>query len=208
MNKLTILTLLCVVSIVMGCNKKSDDKIVLSISTAQAITLEDNFSQRTPNWQPHVGTWAFTSKSLKQTSVKDHYPLILRQDQQFSDLDISVQFRPISGQIDASGGIVFRAIDSKNYYVVRANSLENNFRLYTVKNGIRRQIASTRVTPPQLDKVHSIRVIAKGTHIQAYLNDQLLLDHHDSTFSVGFTGLWTKADAVTEFTNYKVIGVE
>jgi len=70
----------------------------------------------------------------------------------FSDLDISVNFKPIAGDIDASGGIIFRAKDKGNYYIVRANALENNYRLYTFTNGQRQQIASVKVSSPALGK--------------------------------------------------------
>jgi len=64
------------------------------------------------------------------------------------DLDVSVRFRPVSGKEDASGGIIFRAQDGRNYLLVRANALENNFRLYTMVNGRRSTIASARVNTP------------------------------------------------------------
>jgi hypothetical protein len=118
-----------------------------------------------------------------------------------------VRFRPISGKEDASGGIILRAKDGRNYFLVRANALENNFRLYTIVNGKRSTIASARVTEPKLGEWHRIRVVAKGPRIQAYLDDALLLDHEDKTFTGGWLGLWTKADSVTEFADLEATGV-
>jgi len=108
---------------------------------------------------------------------------------------------------DASGGIIFRASDGENYLVVRANALENNFRLYTMVGGRRRVIASANVTPPRLREWHSIRVVAVGTRIQAYLDGALLLDLVDRTYTGGYVGLWTKADSVTEFVDLEISGV-
>ena len=119
---------------------------------------------------------------------------------------MSVRFRPISGKEDASGGIIFRAKDGRNYFLVRANALENNFRLYTLVNGKRSTIASARVTEPSLGAWHSIRVVALGPKIQAYLNGTLLLDHSDKTFTDGWLSLWTKADSVTEFADLEIDG--
>ena len=102
---------------------------------------------------------------------------------------------------------MFRALDGANYYIVRANSLEDNFRLYATVAGSRRQIASTKVDPPQIGEWHTLRVVAVGDHIQAYLNGKLLIDHRDSRFQSGHVGLWTKADAVTQFADFKVLGV-
>ena len=120
----------------------------------------------------------------------------------YSDLDISVRFKPISGREDASGGIVFRFSEGK-YYVVRANALENNFRLYYYDNG-RYQLATATVQPPALGQWHTLRVVAVGDHIQAYLNGRLLLDHHDSRFRSDQVGLWTKSDSVTAFDDLEI----
>src|SRR3989442_9836582 len=106
----------------------------------------------------------------------------------------------------ASGGIIFRASDGRNYLLVRANALENNFRLYTIVNGKRSTIASARVTEPRLGTWNTIRLVAKGPRIQAYLNDALLLDHEHKTFTSGWVGLWTKADSVTEFADLEISG--
>jgi Domain of Unknown Function (DUF1080) len=120
----------------------------------------------------------------------------------YSDVDVFVRFMPISGKEDASGGIVFRFSEGK-YYVVRANALENNFRLYYYDNG-RRQLATATVQPPALGQWHTLRVVAVNDHIQAYLNGNLLLDHHDSRFRSGQVGLWTKADSVTAFDDLEI----
>ena len=122
----------------------------------------------------------------------------------YSDVDISVRFKPISGSEDASGGIVFRFSDGR-YYVVRANALENNFRLYYYDQG-RYQLATARVQPPALGQWHTLRVVAVGDHIQAYLNGKLLLDHRDTRFRSGQVGLWTKSDSVTAFDNLEIKG--
>jgi Domain of Unknown Function (DUF1080) len=120
----------------------------------------------------------------------------------YTDVDVSVQFKPISGREDASGGIVFRLSEGK-YYVVRANALENNFRLYYYDGG-RRQLATATVQPPALGQWHTLRVVAVGDHIQAHLNGRLLLDHRDSRFKAGQIGLWTKADSVTAFDDLEI----
>ena len=144
---------------------------------------------------------------LVLAQIAETQPWAVRSsDQKFDDIDVTVRFRPISGKEDASGGIIFRAKDGKNYLLVRANALENNFRLYTIVNGKRSTIASARVTEPTLGEWHRIRVVAKGPKIQAYLDDSLLLDHEQKTFTGGWVGLWTKADSVTEFADLEVTG--
>ncbi len=115
----------------------------------------------------------------------------------YGDVDVSVRFKPISGREDASGGIVFRFSEGK-YYVVRANALENNFRLYYYDRG-RHQLATATVQSPALGQWHTLRVIAIADLIQAYLDAKLVLNHRDSRFQLGQVGLWTKSDSVTAF---------
>ena len=143
---------------------------------------------------------------LAQTEETQPWAVAILKDQKFDDVDATVRFRPISGREDASGGIIFRAKDGQNYLLVRANALENNFRLYTMVSGKRSTIASARVTEPKLGEWHKIRVTAQGPKIQAYLNDALLLNHDDKTFTGGWVGLWTKADSVTEFADLEIAG--
>src|SRR5499427_10809927 len=164
-----------------------------------------------PKWKFVAGQWVRRESSgrqvLAQTVETQPWAVALLEDKKFGDLDVSVRFRPISGKEDASGGIIFRARDGRNYLLIRANALENNFRLYTIVNGKRSTIASARVTEPSLGEWHRIRVVAKGPRIQAYLDDALLLDHEDKTFTGGWLGLWTKADSVTEFADLEATGV-
>src|SRR6266436_5424874 len=117
---------------------------------------------------------------LAQIAETQPWAVAILEDRKFDDVDVAVRFRPISGKEDASGGIIFRARDSKN-----------NFRLYTMRDGQRRMIASATVTEPKLGEWHRIRVVAKGAKVQAYLGDALLLDHEDKTFTGGWVGLWT-----------------
>jgi hypothetical protein len=116
-----------------------------------------------------------------------------------------VKFKPISGREDASGGIVFRFTSGK-YYVVRANALEDNFRLYYYDRG-RHQLASARVKAPTLGRWHTLRVVAVGDHVQAWLDGTQRLDHRDSRFQSGRVGLWTKADSITAFDDLTIRGV-
>jgi len=181
----------------------------VSVSSKNAATVEETF-ENAEAWETIAGTWSAETSGdrsvLKQTATDQKFPVTLLREPEFSDVDVTVEFRPISGKIDASGGIVFRALDGANYYIVRANSLEDNFRLYATVAASRNQVASTKIDAPEIGKWHTLRVVAVGDHIQAYLNDELLIDHHDSRFKSGRVGLWTKADAITEFTDFEVTG--
>jgi hypothetical protein len=172
--------------------------------------LKENFEKDNPKWKFVAGKWerrkSGDSMVLAQTADTQPWAVAILEDKRFSDVEVTVRFRPISGKEDASGGIIFRAKDGKNYLLVRANGLEDNFRLYTMKEGKRNQLATAKVEPPKLGDWHTIRVVAKGDQIEAYLNGKLLIDHRDSTYSEGYVGLWTKADSVTEFRDLEASG--
>jgi len=142
-------------------------------------------------------------KALVQRATRNEFNVVVAPGR-FRDVDVSVMFKPISGREDASGGIVFR-FDGGKYYVVRANAREDNFRLYHYDRG-RRQIATAAVKAPALGRWHTVRLVAVGSHMQAWLDRALLLDHHDSRLGVGQVGLWTKADSVTAFDGLSVRG--
>lgn len=164
-------------------------------------------------WHTVDGRWAIDEMAeapsgrrvLVQRATANAFNVIIAPGGPYTDVDVTVRFKPLSGQEDASGGLVFRFSEGR-YYVVRANALEGNFRLYYYDRG-RHETASARVQPPALGRWHTMRVVAVGDHVQAYLNGTLLLDHRDARFRAGQVGLWTKADSVTAFDDLEVRGV-
>jgi len=112
-----------------------------------------------------------------------------------------------AGKVDQACGLVFRYRDENNYYVVRANALEDNVNLYTVKNGRRREIKgfNTKVTS---GKWHTLGIEARGDQIQVFFDGAKALEAKDGTFAeAGKVGVWTKADSVTYFDNLTVSGL-
>ena len=181
-----------------------------AVASGEITTMKYDLGTENPKWKFVAGQWvrrpSGDRKVLAQTVETQPWAVAVLEDKKFGDLDVSVRFRPVSGREDASGGIIVRARDDRNYLLVRANALENNFRLYTMVNGKRSTIASAKVTEPKLGVWHAIRVVATGPKIQAYLNGTMLLDHQDKTFTDGWVGLWTKADSVTEFADLEITG--
>ncbi len=120
---------------------------------------------------------------------------------EIKDLRLSVKCKAVSGKVDQGCGLAFRLKDADNYYVVRANALEDNVRLYHVVKGNRRQFAGWN------GKVatgvwHDLAVEAKGDHFQVFFDSKKIIDAHDKTFpDAGKVGLWTKADSVIYFDN-------
>jgi hypothetical protein len=115
------------------------------------------------------------------------------------DLRLSVRCKPVSGSVDQGCGLVFRLKDADNYYVARANALEDNVRLYRVVKGSRRQFGGWN------GKVatavwHELSIEAKGDHIAVSFDGKKVIDERDSTFAdAGKFGVWTKADSVIYF---------
>lgn len=116
------------------------------------------------------------------------------------DGEIEVKLRANTGREDQGGGPMWRVRDADNYYVVRYNPLEHNFRLYTVKAGVRRMLKGASRIPIPAGKWFTIRIVQHGDHIQCFLDGTKYIDIHDSTFTrPGGVGLWTKSDAATSF---------
>jgi Domain of Unknown Function (DUF1080) len=131
------------------------------------------------------------------------FPLLIGDEGSFRNLDLSVRFKAVSGNIDRAGGLVFRLKDPNNYYIVRANALENNYRLYHVVNGRRSQFAGANLKVTS-GEWHELRVEAVGNKITCYYDGSKKIEATDDTFrDAGKIGLWTKADSVTYFDDLK-----
>ena|SRR5439155_5295345 len=143
---------------------------------------------------------------VKQTdgdSTDYRFPILIADKGEYGDLDVSVKGKAISGKVDQGIGLVFRFRDPKGYYVVRANALENNFRLYRMVDGRRLQFAGANLTVTS-NQWHTLQVVAKGDHIVCYFDGKQLIDAHDNTYTTGKVGLWTKADSVIAFDDLTV----
>jgi hypothetical protein len=177
-----------------------------------ALTRFDFESGDVTGWTTVAGTWTVEEmdgapsgrRVLVQRSTGNAFNVIVAPPGPFSDVDASVKFKPISGREDASGGIVVR-FDSGRYYVVRANALEDNLRLYHYDHR-RHQLATADVKAPALGQWHTLRILAVGDHLQSWLDGRLRLDHHDTRSRAGQVGLWTKADSITAFDDLSIRG--
>jgi hypothetical protein len=151
---------------------------------------------------------------LAQTDADEtsyRFPICLYQELTAKDLDLSVKFKPVSGKKDQAAGLVWRYRDQGNYYIVRANALENNVVLYKVHNGKREDLPlrgegrtyGKKATVPR-GQWSELRVTAKGNLFTVFLNGRKLYEVEDGTFAeAGKIGVWTKADSVTYFDELK-----
>lgn len=143
------------------------------------------------------------------------FPLAIWEGASLQDGEVSVAFKPVSGIADQAAGIVWRYQDPGNYYIVRANALENNVVLYKVVRGVRESIAPKGLPSRAYGVKHSIRkgnwstlhITFKKATFTVFLDGEQLFEAEDGTFSgPGKTGLWTKADSVTYFDDFEVRG--
>src|SRR5258708_5713041 len=107
------------------------------------------------------------------------FPIAVADSPSFGDVSVSVRCKAISGRVDRACGIVWRYIDENNYYLTRANALEDNVCWYYVQNGRRIEVKRARVKVPS-GVWHTLRADMRGVHIEVYFNDQKLIDVHDS----------------------------
>ncbi len=149
-----------------------------------------------------AGAWVVREKALAQTSTDNtdyRFPVAIYEGGAWKDLTVSVRLKPISGEVDRAGGIIFRARDENHYYVVRANALEDNVRFHRVVEGRRKMLSgkNLKVTP---DEWHTLAIAAEGTRFTVWFDGEKAIEATDGTFpDAGRVGLWTKADAVTLF---------
>ena len=146
--------------------------------------------------------WVVDGNVLRQTG-SGTFPWCVRKGTSLADGFVEAKFRPEAGKQDQAGGVVWRWKDGDNYYVARANALENNVSLYYTEKG--RRITLKYVDAPVPGNTwHTLRVDFSGTRIRVALNGKLYIEHDDAHISgAGAVGVWTKADSVTAFDDFR-----
>src|SRR5213593_4839241 len=138
---------------------------------------------------------------LKQ-SGEATYPVCIKDDTNLKDGFVEVKFKPISGKEDQAGGLIWRAKDANNYYIARANALEDNVTIYHTIQGRRteKKRASMKVATNQW---HTLRVDFQSNHFAVTFDGKKVIEWDDDTFKdAGKVGVWTKADSVTVFDDF------
>src|SRR5215472_11299288 len=148
-------------------------------------------------------------------STPGRFPFAIWEKAVLRDGEVSVAFKAVAGSIDRAAGVVWRYQDPNNYYIVRANALENNVVLYKVENGVRLSIAPKGLPSRAYGVKHEVssgqwnnlRIIFKDAQFSVFFNGAQVFETEDRTFTkAGRTGLWTKADSVTYFDDFSVTG--
>jgi len=155
-----------------------------------------------PRWEVVPDSTAIDGKALAQLSADPtdlRFPLAIYRPTAPADVEVTTRFKPISGKGDQAGGLAVRLVDPNNYYVTRANALEDNVRFYRVVRGRRQQLASANVKVAG-GEWHTLTLRAEGDRFTVSFEGKQLFTHADPTFKApGKIALWTKADSVTRF---------
>ncbi len=138
---------------------------------------------------------------LKQ-SGEATYPVCIKDSTNLKDGFVEIKFRPISVKENQAGGLIWRAKDANNYYVARANALEDNVTIYHTIQGRRteKEPVSIKVAANQC---HTLRVDFQNSYFTVTFDGKKAFDWDDDTFKdAGNVGVWTKADSVTLFDDF------
>ncbi|PYK38713.1 MAG: hypothetical protein DME60_10740 [Verrucomicrobia bacterium] len=197
------------------------------LATAETVNFDDMKTGAPPpgwtatqtgsgsaKWSVEKDDSAPSKPNVLKQSGQATFPVCIKDDTSLKDGFVEVKFKPVSGKEDQAGGVIWRAKDSNNYYIFRANANENNVVLYKTVNGKRTplDIVGRKGGYGIKEKVasgqwHTLRVEFAGNRFKAYFDGKHLFDVEDNTFTgPGKIGVWTKADSVTEFDNFTYAG--
>ena len=182
--------------------------ILVSFDDIQPGTLPKGWlsgvtGKGSPQWAVIKDATAPSKPNVLAQTGKGTFPFCVDGSASLEDGWVEVKFKPLSGKEDQAGGLIWRFKDKDNYYIARANALEDNVTIYHTVKGARRQFktAEVKVAP---NRWHTLRVDFKGNHFLVTFDGQKVLDAYDNTIQgAGAVGVWTKADSVTYFDDFQ-----
>ncbi len=141
-------------------------------------------------------------KSL--TSALAYYPIAIQTDPtEYSDFTLEAQFKSAGGRFDCSGGIIFRYVDEKNFYLLSAGCPSDYFALSRITNGVSNTLKQS-VVPTDKDTWYRLKVTVQGGHFMCYDDDKMIFDFDDSKIAKGKVGLWAADDSQAQFDDVKI----
>ena len=155
-----------------------------------------------PRWQVELDATAPSPPHVLKQTGSGTFPWCVKSAVAIADGFVEVKFKAIAGKEDQAGGVVWRWKNGDNYYVARANALENNVSLYYTENGSRRTIKYVDAPVPG-NVWHALRVEFSGKRIKVALDGKAYIELEDGHIAgAGAVGVWTKADSVTAFDDF------
>lgn len=156
----------------------------------------------TPQWTVEKDDSAPSRPNVLKQSGEATYPVCIKDDSSLKDGFVQVKFKPVSGNEDQAGGVIWRCQDADNYYIARANANEDNVTIYHTIKG--RRVAFENVNHKVASgQWHTLRVDFAGNKFTVTLDGEKVIEATDDSFSTaGKVGVWTKADSVTLFDDF------
>ncbi len=154
-------------------------------------------------WEIVAAPGAPGDRAVSETTrdrTDERHPLCIHEPLSAANVDVTLNFKPVDGKNDRAGGIAVRLRDVSTYYVVRANALEDNVRLYHVLQGVRRQFAGRDGVKVASGQWHTLRLRVIGDSFEVFFDGQSLFTARDTRITAaGRVAVWTKADSLTQF---------
>jgi hypothetical protein len=155
-----------------------------------------------PRWTVEADASALSAPNVLKQAGQGTFPWCVKKDASLADGFVEVSFKPLSGREDQAGGVVWRWKDGDNYYIARANALENNVSLYYTEGGRRKTIKYVDA-PVASKQWHRLRVEFQARGIKVIFDGKERIAVEDQHISgAGAVGVWTKADGVTIFDDF------
>jgi hypothetical protein len=161
-----------------------------------------NTGKGDPKWAVVADESAPSKPNVLKQSGEATYPVCIKEDTSLKDGFVEVKFKPVSGKEDQAGGVIWRCKDADNYYIARANALEDNVTIYHTIKGKRVAFKNVneKVAPGAW---HTLRVDFEGNKFTVTFDGKKVIEASDDSFSdAGKVGLWTKTDSVTLFDDF------
>ena len=134
-----------------------------------------------------------------------YFPIaVMNEVADFRNGAITLRFKGVAGRIDQAAGILFNVQPNGDYLTLRANPLEDNLVLWQYVKGKRSSVKWVRNTPSPTGQWHELKLTVVGNKVQGWLNGVLTLSHDLEKPVSGRIGLWSKADSVVYFDDFRV----
>jgi hypothetical protein len=144
-----------------------------------------------------IGGWALAETTGDSTDL--HFPMCIAQQIAVRDVDASVRFKPVAGTRDRAGGLVLRAQNAADYYVVVASARDNAIRIYRMQGG-RRSLVASKEVPVTSGEWHKLGVLLVGDKFEVSLDGKAVLSATDRSLMLpGAVGVWSQSDSVIYF---------
>ena len=208
-NNVIVVLSFCVV--VFADSNTSNNKTIIDFDKTSVGQLPNGWvggvtGQGSPKWSVQVDSTAPSEPNVLKQSGNGIYPWCVKKNVSLKDGYVNVKFKSVTGSEDQAGGIIWRWQDGDNYYITRANALEDNVTIYQTVKGTRRPFKNVdmKVTPNQW---HTLRVDFMGNQFKVSFDGKVAIEATDDTFKeAGAVGVWTKADSATLFDDFSFGG--